>query len=518
MAAGRAAISRSPVSNTPKCIHQSQCKFEATRRLVIPDAKPNLLFIMPDQLRADFLSCYGAGFIETPHIDSLCESGVRYARAYSPSPLCVPMRSTLLTGLNAIRTGVLSNHQYLRPDLETCGIGIWPAMLRGAGYHTCSIGKMHFYPWEAVMGFDRRIVCEDKRWLIVDDDYQKYLKAKGLRKLHGNEHKGYQENRGAIVHQHNYEDSWDGFVGNETVRYLRDYSEDSPFAIMVGFPGPHCPYDPSPEYADLFSPADMPEPYPIAPDQPDEFVDANIQGNISSWNGVDYTEFTRDHKLKIRAHYAALVKQIDDKVGEIIAVLKETGRYEKTIIIFCSDHGDYLGDHGLIGKGSFFESSTKVPLIVRLPGMENGQVHESPASIEDITATLLHFGGCEIPGYMDSRPLADLGIAGATARERVFGFVSDASMNYDGRWKLVRCSNGWGALFDVEEDPAEQYNRIEDPDCQSVRERLDRELAAQLLISIDRAHAEKNHDTDPFDPAFGDGQGGWNRVYPQPLG
>ena len=99
----------------------------------MPANRPNLLFIMPDQLRPDFLSCYGASFIDTPHIDSLCDSGVRYEKACASSPVCVPMRSTLLTGLNAIRTGVLGNGQYLRPDLTACGINTWPQLLSDGG-------------------------------------------------------------------------------------------------------------------------------------------------------------------------------------------------------------------------------------------------------------------------------------------------------------------------------------------------------------------------------------------------
>lgn len=479
--------------------------------------RPNLLFMMPDQLRPDFLSCYGADFIDTPHIDSLCESGVRYDKAYAPHPVCVPMRSTLLTGINAIRTGVMGNGQYLRPDLEACGIRTWPAMLNDAGYTTSAIGKMHFYPWEASMGFDHRVICEDKRWLNIEDDYQTYLKAKGTRKLHGNEHEGYQENRGAFVHQHSYEDSWDGFVGNEAVRYIRDYDADTPFAMMVGFPGPHCPYDPSPEYADRYAPDDMPEPYPIADDQPRQLIESNVSGNKGTWNGVDYTEFTRAHKMKIRAYYAALVKQIDDKVGEIIQALKDTGKWDNTLIIFCSDHGDYLGDHGLIGKGTFFEASTRVPLIVRVPDLGEPRVHTGPASIEDITATLLYYGGCDVPGYMDSQPLADLDIPGASGRDRTFGCLASGSMNFDGTWKLVRYTNGWSALFNIDEDPAEQHNRIHDDDCQEIRERLDRELTAHFLTSVTKAHAEKNHNTDWEDPVFANGEGGWQRVYPQPI-
>ena len=481
-------------------------------------AKPNLLFIMPDQLRADFLSCYGAGFIETPHIDSLCDQGVRYARAIAPSPVCVPMRSTLLTGLNAIRTGVMGNEQYLRPDLEACGIDTWPAMLAATGYRTSAIGKMHFYPWEASMGFEDRIICEDKRWINIEDDYQKYLKTKGTRKLHGNEHAGYQENRGAIVHQHAFEDSWDGFVGNEAASYIAQYQDDRPFAMMVGFPGPHCPYDPSPEYAERYRPEDMPAPYPIAADQPDTFINGNVKGNLGTWNGVDYTEFTDAHKARIRAHYAGLVKGIDDKVGKIIDALKSSGRYENTIIIFCSDHGDCLGDHGLIGKGTYYESSTKVPLIVRNPTMNESIVHQAPATIMDITSTLLHYGGCKTPGYMDSRPLADLGIHDSVARDRVYGFVSGGSMNYEGTWKLARYTNGYGVLFNIDEDPAEQNNRIDDPDCQEMCSRLDVELNARLVRSINLAHAEKNHNTSWEDLTFCQGEGGWHRVYPQPIG
>jgi arylsulfatase len=480
-------------------------------------SQPNLLFIMPDQLRADFLGCYGADFADTPHIDSLCDSGVRYANACAPHPVCVPMRSSLLTGVNAIRTGVVGNGQYLRPDLDACGMHTWPATLHEAGYRTCAIGKMHFYPWEASMGFDHRIICEDKRWIHIEDDYQKYLKDKGLEKLHGNAHEGYQENRGAFVHQHSYENSWDGFVGNETVRYIREH-DDNPFAIMVGFPGPHCPYDPSPEYADAYSPADMPDPYPIAEGEPKQFISGNVNGNKGTWNGVDYTEFTTAHKKKIRAYYTALVKQIDDKVGEIIQALKDTGKWDNTIVIFCSDHGDYLGDHGLIGKGTFFESSTKVPLIVRVPDLGESRVHEGPASVSDITATLLHYGGAEIPAYFDSRILADLGIDGSSTRDYVFGFLASGSMIYDGTWKLARYNNGWGALFNVVDDPAEQHNRIDDADCQDTRERLDAELTRQFLSSISKAHAEKNHNTDWEDPAFAKGEGGWNRVYPQPVG
>ena len=122
--------------------------------------QPNLIFIMPDQLRYDFLGCNGADFIQTPHIDSLAAHGMRYRRAYSVSPICVPARASLLTGLNAIRNGVLDNGQWLRPDLDDCGISTWPEYLNRQGYYTAGVGKMHFYPWDINHGLQYRVIAE----------------------------------------------------------------------------------------------------------------------------------------------------------------------------------------------------------------------------------------------------------------------------------------------------------------------------------------------------------------------
>ncbi|MDP6779554.1 MAG: sulfatase-like hydrolase/transferase [Candidatus Latescibacteria bacterium] len=478
--------------------------------------RPNILFILPDQLRADFLSCYGADFIDTPHIDSLAERGVFYERAYTPSPLCVPARSLLLTGRNAIKNGVLTNNQFLRPDLGECGIHTWPELLGEAGYATAAIGKMHFYPWDIGMGFQHKVVAEDKRWLLIEDDYQRFLKERGYRKYHGDEHEGYHEGKGAVVSRLPYECSWDAFVGEETCKYIREYSDDKPFAAMVGFPGPHCPYDPSPEYAEMFDPDDMPDPVPEVPENAPSLRRGNVSGNRQPWNGVDYSEFTMAQKKKVRAHYAGLVKQIDDQVGNILQALRETGRLDNTVIVFSSDHGDHLGDHNLIGKGNFYESSIRVPLLVRLPGASGGEPCEGLVSIEDITATLLHLAGCQIPETMDSVPLPGLG-ASVQGRDRVFGVLSGGCMVYDGEWKLAKYASGEALLFNLREDPGEQRNRIGDPECQQVYLRLDSELTQYLLRSVNAANDEKQvahialYDDEDF------GQPGWQRTYPQSI-
>ena len=224
--------------------------------------RPNIVFLFPDQLRPDFLSCYGADFIDTPNIDWIAENGIRYERAYSASPVCVPARTALLTGMNAIRNGVTDNLHAVRADYNDVGMRTWPQLLADSGYYTAAVGKMHFYPWDARHGFQYRVICEDKRWLHVRDDYYHYLKERGYRKLHGNEHEGYFENKGAILHKLPWEHSWDRFVGKEARRFIENYGGEGPFAMMVGFPGPHCPYDPAHDFPERFNPEDMPDSIP----------------------------------------------------------------------------------------------------------------------------------------------------------------------------------------------------------------------------------------------------------------
>jgi arylsulfatase A-like enzyme len=479
--------------------------------------KPNIIFIMPDQLRADFLSCYGADFIDTPHIDSLADSGVLYNSAYSAHPLCVPARVSLLTGMDAIKNGVLDNGQFLRPDYAACGIKTWPDILGDNGYYTAAIGKMHFYPWDLRLGFQYRVIAEDKRWIHIRDDYYHFLRAHGYRKLHGNEHPGYFENKGAVVNKIPWEYSVDHFVGQEACRFIREYGSDGPFAMMVGFPGPHCPYDPDAEYLDGFDPNDMPAPVPEVEGDAPEIRKRNIEGNKRPWNGVDYGEFTLAQKLKVRAHYAALVKQIDYEVGEILNALNEQDLLENTIIIFSSDHGDYLGDHNLIGKGHFFESSIHVPLIVRLPRAQEPTVHLDLVTLGDVTATILNLAGCAVPKYVDSVPLPGLGIPEHAARERIIGMLAGGWMIFDGEWRLSKYTTGEVLLFNLLQDPLEQQNLADDARYLDVTRRLDKELTQAIMRSTSESHSERRVYARDLSQNPGFGREGWQRPYPRNL-
>lgn len=483
---------------------------------------PNLVFILLDQQRHDFLSCYGAPFVSTPHMDRIGNEGVRYEQAYSPHPVCVSARVALLTGLDSMETGTLNNGQFLRPDHVECGIRTWPEILSDAGYYTCAIGKMHFYPWDLSLGFEHRVICEDKRWLLIEDDYYHFLQRAGHRKYHGNEHEGYHENRGAVVSLLPWECYWDHFVGSEAAAFVRQYDRDEPLAMMVGFPGPHCPYDPTPEYLRQFDAADMPASIPEAEGDHPRLRQASIDGNRQPWNGVDYTVFTESHKRRIRAHYAALVKQIDDEVGEILAALESRNMLDDTLVVLASDHGDYLGDHDLIGKGTFFEASCHVPLMARPPRTSpdsqlGPRICGDLVSLTDVFATLLGTAGCDLPDSLESRPLPGLGLAGDAPREVLCGALTSAWMALDGRTKLHKYGSGETLMFDLAEDPTEQRDLLKHDGGEADYQRLDAELTSHVMRAVQRAHLDKQVYVRDMsaDPIFG--RPGWQRTFPRPL-
>jgi len=466
---------------------------------------------MPDQLRHDFLSGYGAAFIQTPHIDSIGEQGVRYNNAYSGSPLCVPARTTLLTGMNAIRTGVLDNLHGLRLDYRQAGIRTWPELLSDSGYTTAGIGKMHFYPWDARHGFDRRVICEDKLWAHIRDDYYYYLKEHGLRKLPWMEYGGYAEKFGSATTDVPWEHSWDRFTGKEACRFIEEYNEDQPFAMMVGFPGPHDPYDPADDFSVKYDPDDMPSPIPAAEGDPTGLMARRIREYREV--GMDLTKFTEDHAKINRARYAGLVKQIDHEVGAILDTLRRRGLLDNTVVIFSSDHGDLLGDHGMPGKGMFFEGSSHIPLLVRMPGAGEVAVCNDLVEFRDIAATMLRLGGCELPAYMDAQPIPGLGLDDTPPRDRIFGMLSKGWMAFDGRWKLCRYADADTVLLhDLANDPHERRNAADDPANREQIQRLDAELTREIMDSMmfamhDRLPAPRSLATDV---AFGRSDWQWS--------
>jgi arylsulfatase len=481
--------------------------------------RPNIIFIMPDQLRYDFLSCYDVPYITTPNIDALAEQGVVFGNAYSPHPVCVPARVSLITGMNAIKTGVLDNGQFLRPDYRQCGIHTWPELLKEAGYYTIATGKMHFYPWEKRLGFRRKIIAEDKLWGYIQDDYYHYLAAAGYTKTAFVDAPSYHENDMALISRLPWEYTVDHYVGEQSAQWIEQYDGEQPFAMMVGFPGPHSPYDPAPEYA-TFDPNDMPEPVPAVAEDVGVMRPKQRPRSESprkSWYAPRRSGApTRDTYMLQRAYYAGLVKQIDHEVGRILDALEKTGRLDNTVIVFSTDHGDYLGDHGLGGKASYYDAACHIPLIVRHPGLNGSTVSQELVTLNDVTATILALGGCPVPSYMDSIPLPGLGLPGERKQERILGCLRNGWMLFDGQWKLVKYAGGGSHLFNLQDDPTEQHNLAQDPSVATIYQQLDAELTAEIMRSMDEAFAERRLYTFSYSSSPDFGRVGWERTYPMP--
>ncbi len=484
--------------------------------------RPNILFMMADQLRWDFLGYAGADFIHTPNIDRLAGQSTRYTRAYSIHPLCVPARASLITGMHGLRTGILTNGQWIRPDYQRQGIKTWPERLGQLGYSTAGIGKMHFYPWTERMGFDYRSVTEDKRWPHIRDNYYRYLRGHGTRKYTGLEHDGYLENKGAVISRNPWELSWDHFVGSEAVDYLQRYGAETPFAMMVGFTGPHCPYDPNEEFTADIDPALIPDPAPSVPDDCPQLKANNHAGNRKAWNGVELDGWTPEQKRRVRQHYAGLVQQIDREVGAILDALEAAGQLDNTLIIFTSDHGDYVGDHDMAGKGSYYEGSCHIPLLVRDPLEPRQRVCDELVTLTDVTATLLTYAGAELPPELDSIPLPGLPYSGVNRpttppRSFILGALSDACMYLSGEWKYAKYATGEITLFNLKEDPQEQRNRIHDPACHQLFLECEQALCREMIPLIHAGHHDKVVECGDFLWASEEfGRESYVRTYPFP--
>ena len=256
-------------------------------------------------------------------------------------------------------------------------------------------------------------------------------------------------------------------------------------------------------------------PIPPSPAHGETLREARVA--IRRSTGMDLETWTEDEMRDARAHYAGLVKQIDHEVGQIIETLRHNGLLDNTVIVFSTDHGDHIGDHGIDGKATFYEPSTHIPLLIRVPAGQGGTTCGDLVELRDITATMLTLAGCEVPGFMDSRPLPGLGLEGALGREHIIGMLVSAWMAFDGRYKLSKYASGEAMLFDLQNDPEERENLIADRGHREIFQRLDATLTSELMRSMSFAM----HDRMPSPHSMADqeafGQPGWAWQYPAPV-
>jgi arylsulfatase len=446
----------------------------------VPTDRPNILIIQADQHRWDCLGAYGNPDVKTPHLDALTADGVRYDNSFCPYPVCTPSRYSFLTGLYARQHLGLSNHCSIPQGLPT-----FPRILQNAGYSTAAVGKMHLTPTYHDVGFQRLCLAEQNGDGRYDDDYHRYLKAQGQTYLvdlmdqeseyrqHATDE--YWQNVGALVSDLDEKHHSTTWIADRAMDELHGW-QDGGNLLMTSFIKPHHPFDPPAAWSDMYD-ADALQLLP-------GYLPAPLQRDLDYhrgyFPGADMTE------AKIRramAYYYATVSQIDHQVGRMIAHLKENGLYDNTLILYNSDHGEYLGYHHMLLKGGYmYEPLIRVPLLIKYPGQANaGQASEALVNTVDLAPTLLNQAGCKIPASM-----AGMDLANTQEKRGILFAESGRGQSYmarDQRYKLLWCHDEEKSLFfDLQDDPYEQHNLYRETACQQEVKRLQGEIARWALF------------------------------------
>lgn len=510
-------------------------------------SRPNVLLIMTDQQRADHLGCYGNRIVRTPNIDALAARGTRFDRFYVANPICQPNRAALATGQLTSVNGCRQNGIPLGLDCTT-----YADVLRAAGYRTGLVGKAHFQnvspvparrpttagngaappaPFDLARRSQRRgpdYEHEIRTGWIDNPDREVPTPYYGFDHLrlcigHGDQVEGHYtgwlrdrlngapDPRGRKAALGTDADDtpqvWrtavpetlypTAFVGEEACTFLQDQSDD-PFLLVASFPDPHHPFTPPGRYFDMYDPADIPLPESFGhrtadrtdlPDHIQRVYEIGAEKPDAYWPFHSDAETTR---RMIALNYGAIT-MIDDWVGRILDTLSRSGKAANTIVIFMSDHGDYMGDHGTVLKhGLHSHGLIRVPLIWADPRREAG-VSTVQGSAIDFAPTLLQSAGLNCPVGMQGRDLLaedaedlpvlieDSGLAFASGDGR----TASRTLVHDG-WRMsVFEGSELGELFDLESDPNELSNLWFDPGSADRRATMMQQLALRMIALRD---------------------------------
>lgn len=442
--------------------------------------RPNIILIITDQQRYDTINALGFSHMETPNLDRLVKEGVSLSHCFITAPSCAPSRASLFTGLYPHTTGILKN-----ADRWT---RCWVEDLAESGYRCINIGKMHTYPYDTPAGFHERYVVENKdrfleeRWFY--DEWDKGLRARGLVKQQRELYRkrdDYGESLGAFDWELPEDAHSDVFTADMAIHWLKEKPKpDGPLFMEIGLPGPHPPYDPPKRYAEKYLDKDL----PIEPVRPDDIADQpTALKTLREHNfAVDHDSVvhlpdpTPEQRHRQRAYYLGNVTLIDEKVGEIMETLEKQGYLEDAVVIFTSDHGDCLTDHGHSQKWTMYDTITRVPCIAWSPSrFPAGKTVDGLWQWMDLGPTILELAGVDRPEWMEAQSLMPVLTDPAleTGRDTVFaehgrdGILDGTdfmTMVRDRDWKLVHfIDHPDGQLFDLVNDPGEVNNLWDDP-------------------------------------------------------
>ena len=409
------------------------------------DARPNIVFVLADDHRYDFLGAAGHPWLETPNLDRLATEGVRFAQAFVTTSLCSPSRASFLTGQYAHRHGVVANETTdLGADVPT-----FPQLLQVAGYRTAFVGKWHMARWARPRpGFDRWVAFSRQ------GDYQ----------------------RNTL----NVDGAWvlaEGYVTDVLTDYALDFLADSdrrPFLLCLSHTAVHQPFTPAPRHADLYRDA------PVA--AVDSLAAAPAaSGRQDGTVAIDRVAMVRD--------YARTLAALDESLGRILAALEARGILDNTVVIYAGDNGYLFGDRGgLWDKRVAYDPSIRIPLIVRYPPrFPAGTVCDELALNLDVAPTLLTLAGVPLPAAMQGRDLLALADGTATRDAFLYEYFADTGQVptilalRSRQYKLVTYPENRelpDELYDLARDPAERRDLAADPAAAAVLADLRARLAA----------------------------------------
>ncbi|WP_338394841.1 sulfatase family protein [Fulvitalea axinellae] len=410
--------------------------------------KPNVLIIHTDQQSVWTLGAYGGDVVKTPHIDSLAEEGARLDNFFTNSAVCTASRGCFISGMYPHTNGAYKNNIQIRQDIEGFG-----HVFRKGGYDTGYIGKWHldgdpkpgFTPKERALGFeDSRFMMNRGHWKKLQDQPDGTVKTFPYNII--GDKKTYTTD----------------FLTDKALNFMKKDRGDKPFMLMLSFPDPHSPLSVRKPYDTMFNPEDMELPTTFDIPRPD-------------WMSRDlpYGKDRKDRKTVLKRHkaqYYGMVKCIDDNVGRLIKKLKAMGQYDNTIIVFTSDHGEYLGEHGgLYGKNMFYENAYRVPFIVRWPRkIKAGTAIKEHVTTVDFKSTIAGLVGFstngEEQGIDTSNFLKGKKVKGHEDTAYFHHCDGEFAGIYDKDYSVGFFSVGKHVLFDRRKDPDQINNLAEKPE------------------------------------------------------
>lgn len=468
--------------------------------------RPNIVLIFTDQHRGDTMGCAGNPAAVTPNLDRLAAEGVRFSRCNTNSPLCMPARVSLLSGQHVSRHGIWANNLIETPRRGPSHV----RNIRDAGYHTAMIGKSHLWANHRNDGHTR-----DHAHILEDWGYE-YVHE--LRDVIPSDrcscyYSDFLSERGRLQVYQDYTRVWwkgvlpwetppcllptdehiDMYCTSKAAEWIEDYDSDRPFYLQVCPTGPHTPFDSPRRYRARFDPEEMP---PAIMDAPAEPVSPQVKLRMRT-SGLQ--NMTKSQDRVMRSYYYAKVSLIDHGIGLVVQALRKRGLMDDTWIVYCSDHGEMLGDHRLQQKAVFYEGALNVPFIVRPPGGTRRWQADGLTDHLDVSATLLDAAGAEPLEDSPGNSLVPKILSGPDApdaqkgKDVVFSEVGElgpyCSMARNEQYKMTIDSSAEQALelYDMVNDPQELRNLVNEPAMKDLQEMFFDRYFSQLLASLDKA-------------------------------